>query len=111
MLRIDGEVAHAGAIENGKKQQQTGQAGNDTGKAHPVELAKVDLMEAAPSLERPGGDQETGDDEEDADTVIAAPEEYAIGSRTDEVAESAFAEVDPEVDMVQDDSDDAEPAE
>ena len=111
MLRVDGEVVHAGAIKNCEKQQQANQAGNDAGKAHTVELPQTDLMEAAPSLERPGGDQKAGDHKKNTNTVITAPKEDAVGCGTDKIAETAVTKVDSEIDVMENDGDDAEPTE
>src|SRR5580765_2796999 len=97
MLRVNGEARHAGAIKNAQNYQQRHQTGHNTGKAHQVKLAAVELAQTAPALERPGGNQEAGNYKENAHAIIAAPEQHPIGRRANPLAKRALVEMNAEV--------------
>src|SRR6202012_15924 len=75
VLLAHNEMRYVEAIKGAQYKQQSQQAGNDAGKAHDVKLAAIDLRKIAPALERPGGNEKSGDYKKDAHAIIAAPEE------------------------------------
>src|SRR5215472_2009778 len=107
---VDDELWRAREVKDGQKQQQAQQTRNYAGKAHRVKLPDIQIPEAAPALERPAGDEKAGDHEEDAHAEISAPEQDFVGGRAQQLAERSLVEVYADVDVVQDDGDDAEPA-
>src|SRR5215472_7811616 len=107
---VDDELWRSREVKDGQKQQQAYKAGHDAGKAHRVKLPDIHIPEAAPALERPAGDEEAGDYEEDAHAEISAPEQDFIGGLAEQLAQGSFVEAYADVDVVQDDGDDAEPA-
>ncbi len=75
--------------ENGKQGEQKR---SDAGEAKEVKVADADTRECAPSPERGGSDEETGDGEEDLDAGLTLPDESAghlrrEGSEVVEVSE------------------------
>jgi len=107
---VDDELWRAREVKDGQKQQQAYKAGHNAGKAHGVKLPDIQIPEAAPALERPAGNEKTGDHEEDAHAEVSAPEQDFVGGLAEQLAQGSFVEAYADVDVVQDDGDDAEPA-
>jgi len=107
---VDHELWRAREVKDGQKQQQAKQTRNDAGKSHRVKLPDIQIPEAAPALERPAGNEKTGDHEEDAHAEVSAPEQDFVGGLAEQLAQGSFVEAYADVDVVQDDGDDAEPA-
>src|SRR4029077_8546012 len=101
VLRVNGEARHTGTIQNAQNYQQRHQTRHNTGKAHQIKLPAVELAQTAPALERPCGNQEAGDYKENAHAIIAAPEQHPIGRRPNPLAKPTLAEMNAEVDVVQ----------
>jgi len=107
---VDHELWRAREVKDGQKQEQAHKAGHNAGKAHRVKLPDIQILEAAPALERPPGDEEAGDHEEDAHAEVSAPEQDFVGGLAEQLAQGSFVEAYAEIDVVEDDGDNAEPA-
>src|SRR5258707_5656722 len=110
MLRVDDEPRNSDAIQNDQKREQAQQTRHDPGKPHRVKLSQTDALETSPPLQRPTRDQEPGNHEEHTDAVISTPKQYAVGRWANHYAERALVEMDTQVDVMQHDGNNAEPA-
>ncbi len=110
MLRVDSEARHTKAISDRENQQQPQKAGDDSRKPHGVKLPAAHGAQTSPALQRPRGDQKSGDHEEDSDSVVSVPEQDPICGRSDHLSEGALVEVNAKVDVMNYDRKDAESA-
>ena len=102
MLRIDNESRCTEAIKKREDCEQPHETRYYAGKAHGVELAQAQLIQASPALERPTGDQKSGNYKKDPYSVISAPEKNMVSCRREQMSDRRILQTNTKVDVVQD---------
>jgi hypothetical protein len=109
-MRVDHKTRYSEPVKDAENSQQPEQARDDAGKAHQIELPAADVPQMAPSPDGPRGNKKAGNDKEDDDAVITAPEHDPVYGSSQERAQASLIHANPQINVVQYYSQNAEPA-